>query len=270
MEGERKTINVRHVRAANLLSATKLGGDFAINPYVGCPHKCMYCYAACINWSGEERGEPWGDFLDVKDPAKPIDPAKIFRKRVMFSSMTDAYNPYEKKAEVTRGILKQLIPAEAKITVITKSALVTRDIDLFRQFPYVKVIFSFSSLDDDFRRKVEPYASPPAKKIAALKELKEAGIAAGVFVAPTFPAISDPVAITHAVAPYVRKMTYDTLNLRWKNRDVVLGFIRREYPQLAELYDDIYLRGNKRYWIGLRKEVRAACSEERLNCGVCF
>lgn len=267
---ERKMINVRHVRAVNLLSPTKIGGDFAINPYVGCPHKCIYCYAACINWSGAERDEAWGDYLDVKDQAHPIDPAKIFRKRILFSSMTDAYNPYEEKAEVTRGILKQLIPAEVKITVITKSALVVRDIDLFKRFPYVKVIFSFSSLDDGFRRKVEPYAASPERKIAALMKLKGAGIATGVFVAPTFPVISDPVAITHAVAPYVCRMTYDSLNLRRKNRDAVLGFIRREYPQLTKLYDDIFLRGDKRYWIGLRKEIRAVCLEERVNCGVFF
>lgn len=90
-------VNVRRVRAKSLISPTKIGGDYAINPYSGCPHKCIYCYAACINWSGKVRDEAWGDYLDVKEQTSAIPLAKIFRKRILFSSMTDAYNPYEKK-----------------------------------------------------------------------------------------------------------------------------------------------------------------------------
>ena len=89
-------VNVRRVRVKSLVSKTLIGGDYVINPYVGCPHKCIYCYASCINRNGKARSEEWGDFLDVKVPATQIDLARIFRKRILFSSMTDAYNPYEK------------------------------------------------------------------------------------------------------------------------------------------------------------------------------
>ena len=263
-------VKVRRVRVKNLLTETRIGGDYAINPYVGCPHKCIYCYAACINWSGKVRDEPWGDFLDVKEPTSQLDLARIFRKRILFSSMTDAYNPYEKKAGVTREIIRQLIPAEVKLLIITKSSLVTRDIDLFKRFPYVKVIFSFSSLDNSFRKQAEPYASSPAEKIDALRKLKSAGIATGVFVAPTFPEITDTAGIIRATAPLVDRITFDTLNLRPQNIDIVLNFIRTTRPDLTEIYEDIYLRKNRLYWIGLRKKIKEECIKAGIPHGIFF
>ena len=166
---------VRYVKARSLLSPTRLGADFVINPYIGCPHGCLYCYAACMRGAAE-RGEPWGSYLDVKRPAAQPDLAKLYRRSILLSSMTDAYNPYEERAGVTRAILRSLVPARPDVTVITKSALVARDADIFKEFPRVKVVFSFSSLDDDFRRRAEPHASSPAKKLAAMVALKDADI----------------------------------------------------------------------------------------------
>ena len=254
-------VNVRRVEAKNLLSPTQIGGDYAVNPYRGCPHKCVYCYAACINHTKEEREEEWGDYIDVKEQKSAINLAKIFRKRILFSSMTDAYNPYEKKAELTRGIIKQLIPAEVQLCIITKSTLVCRDIDLFKQFPYVKVIFSFSSLDDSFRRLAEPYAASPQKKLEAMKLLKSEGIATGVMCAPIFPEITNPVEIVNAATPYIRRITFDTLNLRPQNKLKVLDFVKRLRPGLAQLYDEIYLEHRRDYWKTLRKEIKTACEQ---------
>ncbi|MDO4952799.1 MAG: radical SAM protein, partial [Synergistaceae bacterium] len=77
-------VNVRRVEAKSLLSPTQIGGDYAVNPYRGCPHKCIYCYAACINHTKEEREEEWGDYIDVKEQKSAINLAKIFRKRILF------------------------------------------------------------------------------------------------------------------------------------------------------------------------------------------
>ena len=175
--------------------------------------------------------------------------------------MTDAYNPYEKQAELTRGILKQLIPAEVQLCIITKSTLVLRDIDLFRLFPYVKVIFSFSSLDDNFRRLAEPYAASPQKKLAALEILQREGIATGVMCAPIFPEISKPTEILHATARYIRRITFDTLNLRLQNTAKVLKFVKDLRPDLAPLYEQIYLDKKRDYWHKLRKEIKSACEK---------
>lgn len=263
-------VNVRRVRVKNLLTPTKLGGDYAINPYTGCPHKCLYCYAACMNWSGKVRDEHWGDFLDVKVPAVPLDLTKIFRKQVLLSSMTDAYNPYEERAEITRDILKQMLPAEPRIVIITKSKLVTRDIDLFKQFPYVRVIISFSSVDNNFRRLVEPHASSPQEKIEALKILKAAGIRTSVFVAPTFPGISNPTEIARTVSPWAGRVNFDSLNVRRQNKEKIFELVRKIRPDLLPLYEDIYERQNKRYWIDLRKEIKQFCAENKILGNIYF
>lgn len=262
-------VDVRRVRVKNLIGKSALGG-LTINPYVGCPHKCIYCYAACINYSGITRGEEWGTFLDVKIPTEQINLAKVFRKGIFFSSMTDAYNPYEERAEVTRRILQTLIPAEPRVSILTKSKLATRDIDIFKQFKRIKISYSFSSLDDGFRRRAEPYASSPRDKIAALRQLKEAGVATGVFIAPIFPEISDPVAIAAAVAPYVKSVMFDSLNLRPQNREKVLALVAKLRPDLKALYEDIYNRKNNRYWVNLRKEIKNYCVKNGIRHRIFF
>lgn len=263
-------VNVRRVRVRNIITKSGLGGGLAINPYVGCPHKCVYCYAACINYTGIPRGEEWGTYLDVKEPTEQINLAKVFRKGIFFCSMTDAYNPYEEKEQVMRRVLRTLIPAEPRISILTKSKLAVRDIDLFRQFKKIIVAFSFSSLDDDFRRRAEPYASSPAEKLEALRELTAAGIATGAFIAPIFPEISDPLAIAAATAPYAKRMWFDALNLRPQNREKVLAFAARLRPDLIPLYDDIYRRNNKLYWVGLRREIKNFCGERGIHHTVFF
>ncbi|WP_302805869.1 radical SAM protein [Cloacibacillus porcorum] len=263
-------VNVRHVKVKNLLSPTKLGADFVINPYIGCPHGCHYCYAAGITRERGGHAEPWGTFLDVKHPAVPFDPAKIFHKEILLSSMTDAYNPYEERAQATRAILRSLLPAQPDITIITKSALVTRDIDLFKEFPHVKVIVSFSSLDDGFRRKMEPHASSPQKKLAALAALKEAGIGTSVMAAPIFPGITDCAALIEAAAPHVSEMNFDTLNLRNQNRESILAIVNTLRPELTGLYNEIYRQGRKDYWQTLREKIKQDCLLARIKHGIFF
>lgn len=263
-------VNVRRVKVKSLLSPTKLGADFVINPYVGCPHGCLYCYAACIIRSRSGRGEAWGQYLDVKEPSAPIDLAKVFHKEILMSSMTDAYNPYEERAQATRGILRSLLPAHPKITIITKSALVTRDIDIFKEFPRVKIVFSFSSLDDGFRRIMEPHASSPQRKLSALAALKEAGIETGVMAAPIFPAITDCAAIIEAAAPYVSEMNFDTLNFRSQNRERLLTLIGTLHPEQNGLYDEIYRQGRHDYWRRLREEITRRCLSAGLKYRIFF
>jgi DNA repair photolyase len=263
-------VNVRRVRARDLLTPTKLGGDYAINPYTGCPHKCVYCYAACINWNGKVREEAWGDFLDVKIPTAPINLAKAFRKQILLSSMTDAYNPYEERAELTRSILKELIPAEPRIVVITKSKLVVRDIDLLKRFPYVRVVLSFSSLDNGFRRAAEPHASSPQEKIDALKALRAAGLRTSVFIAPTFPGISNPVEIARAVSPWAQKVNADSLNVRPQNKEKIFSLVRAVRPDLMPLYNEIYNLRDRRYWTELRGEIKAFYAAHKISGSIFF
>ena len=256
-------VTVRYVKVKSLLSPTKLGADFVINPYVGCPHGCVYCYAACMRGAAE-RGEPWGSYLDVKCPAAPPDLAKLYRRSVLLSSMTDAYNPYEERAGVTRALLRSLVPAQPDVVIITKSALVSRDVDIFREFPRVKAVFSFSSTDDDFRRRAEPHAASPTRKLTAMKTLRGAGVEVGVMAAPIFPGITDCAKIIEACAPFASSMTFDTLNLRAGNRDKILNFVKNLRPGLAPLYRRIYTEGDRTYWQELRATINEICSAHNI------
>lgn len=263
-------VKVGRVRVRNLVTTSAISSGFAVNPYVGCPHKCIYCYAACINYSGKEREEAWGDYLDIKVPTSPVNLAKIFRKKIFFSSMTDAYNPYEAKAGVTRKILADILPAEPEIVILTKSKLAVRDLDLLKKFPKVRVSFSFSSSDREFQRLAEPYASRPAERLEAMKELKRAGIRTGVFVAPIFPGITDIRAIVRAVKGHCDVFMFDSLNLRAKNRDSVLSFVNAVRPDLAHLYRDIYIGGNRLYWKELRRKLRKFLADEGIRGSIIF
>ncbi len=253
------------------LSKSKIPGfDYVINPYVGCPHKCVYCYAEYMRkFTGHP--EEWGEFLDVKTCPVPLRPAKLFRTRVMLSSVTDPYNPYEKQYELTRSLLKQLIFCQAQVFILTKSPLVLRDIDLFKQIPSCRVTFSFSSTDETFRQQAEPGAGTVEEKINALKTLHEAGISTGVMVAPIFPGITNWKEILHRTRPYTAQYTFDSLNMRPAYQRKVLEFVARYYPKHLPLYSDIFVKEIRPdYWIKLEEEIRAFCQENNISAETFF
>lgn len=159
-------------RVKDYLNKTKLTTlDYVINPYVGCPNKCLYCYAAYMS-SFSKHSEEWGEFIDIKRTNKRINIFKIKNKKVMVSTVTDPYNSYEEKYGTTRMIMEQLVKSEAFITVVTKSKLVLRDIDLFKKMKHVEVAISISTLDEHLKRKIEPHSSSLEERLETLKKLK--------------------------------------------------------------------------------------------------
>lgn len=214
--------------------------------------------------------EPWGHFLDVKMCPAPLPAAKIFRRCVLLSSVTDPYNVFEKKYEVTRRLLGELVAAEACIRVITKSDLVVRDVDLLSRARDCKVIISFSSTDENLRRQLEPYASSVAQKIEALRCLHAAGIKTAVMAAPLLPELSDWKAIIEATAAVTDTYCFDWLNLKTPCQKRVLDFIDAHYPHLLPLYGRIYMQGDMAYYDHLAREIRSYCAQKGLEAEVLF
>jgi DNA repair photolyase len=236
------------VDVKNYISPSGIGGvDFAANPYVGCPHKCIYCYAEFMK-RFTNHTEPWGDFVDAKRCAAPINLEKIAGKHVMLSSVTDPYNPYEKKYGITRRILEQLAHADCSVGILTKSFLVVRDIDLFKKMRRVRVGVSMNSTDEEFRSVAEPYASGAPKRIEALKRLREAGVQTYLFMSPIFPGLSDMTRVIESVWDYADEFSFENLKLRGPYGPRVLDFINRRYPECAGLYRTIYKEGDHSYW----------------------
>ena len=258
-------MQIAKIRAKNILSRSKIGsGGYAINPYVGCPHGCIYCYAEFMRGvTGHE--DAWGEFLDVKD----FDAASLVKfaashggERIFMSSVTDCYNSYEARFGATRKVLEALAGSDINLQILTKSSLVTRDIDLLQTMPNVRVGVSLSVIDENLRRTLEPRASPAAARIAAIKKLRAAGVKTYIFVAPIFPQITPVFDIISHYGDAADEMWFDRLNLYPNFRDKILAFIGRNFPALLPLYKQIYLFGEDGYFERLANEIRLTAQEK--------
>jgi len=135
--------------------------DYAVNPYLGCGHGCVYCYARFMGRWGGHAQEEWGSYVDVKVNALErleVEAAKKAKGVVLLSSVTDPYQPVERKYELTRGSLKILLEHQFPVSVLTKSDLVLRDLDVLRQFDRCDVGFTITAYDDRVRHKVGKHA----------------------------------------------------------------------------------------------------------------
>ncbi len=263
-------MKIQLVPTKNLLSKSKIPGvDFVINPYVGCPHNCIYCYADYMRkFTGHT--EPWGSFVDIKQPLTPLKPALLFHTHVMLCSTTDPYNPLEEQYQLTRRILEQLVQAQAYVSILTKSDLVVRDIDLLKQLERCEVGFSFSSVDKSVCQQLEPGAASPDKRLAALKTVSQAGLFTVVMAAPLIPGISDWKSIITATQEYTNEYRFDKLNLKPGFQKKVISFIAANYPHLVPLYSDIYLKGNLRYWQELAQQINPFCQQQKISSTIFF
>ncbi|MCH9764924.1 MAG: PA0069 family radical SAM protein [Alphaproteobacteria bacterium] len=174
--------------------------DQSINPYRGCEHGCIYCYARPSHcYLGHSAGVDFETQLYVKPDAAKLLEKELGHPRykvstIALGSNTDPYQPIERQQKITRAILEVLERVRHPVAVVTKSALVTRDIDLLSRMAQqglAKVAISITTLDRKLARAMEPRASTPAKRLAALRELHEAGIPTAVMVAPIIPGLTD-------------------------------------------------------------------------------
>lgn len=249
-EEDIRDIDVRSVMTKSTLPV----GGYSVNPYVGCPHACKYCYASFMKrFTGHT--EPWGTFLDVKN-WKPIsNPHKYDGQRIVIGSVTDGYNPYGNRFGRTREILKELQGTDAEILICTKSDLVVRDLDLLKTFKKVTVSWSVNTLDDDFRADMDCASSIEAR-LNAMKEVYEAGIRTVCFISPIFPGITDWRAIIGRVKNFTDLIWLENLNLRGQFKSTIMDYIRDNYPSLLPLYQEIYTKNNRNYWKELEESVK--------------
>lgn len=253
-------VKIREVYTNNYISQTKLPvSDYVINPYIGCSHKCMYCYAEFMRRFTGHPKEEWGHFVDVKHCNKRLNTNILSSSRVFIGSVTDPYMPCEAKYKITHSILTQLIECNARIEMQTKSALITRDIEIIKQIPNIKVGFSICTLDDGFRKDIEPCAGQIEDRIKALEQLHAAGIRTYIFISPMFPGITDFKSIIHRTSSITDEFWFENLNLRSGYRTRVLNYIKKHYPELISLYDQIYQKKNMQYWEQLSNEIDNFC-----------
>jgi DNA repair photolyase len=190
-------------RAKGIISSNDspdVGFEKSINPYRGCSHGCVYCFARPTHaYLGLSPGLDFETKLFYKADAVRILEAELAKpkyvcKPIALGINTDGYQPLERQLEVTRGILAVLTRCRHPLTIVTKSALVVRDLDLLAQLArerLVSVMVSVTSLSDDIKRTLEPRTASPLARLRTIKTLAQAGIPVGVLVAPVIPAITD-------------------------------------------------------------------------------
>ena len=206
---------IREKIARGILSRSQVY-DYALNPYTGCGHRCVYCYAAFMKRFTGHR-ERWGEFVDVKINAPELLENEVARKRpgrVWVSGVCDPYQPLEKKYRLTRRCLEILIRARWPVRVQTRSPLVLRDLDLFNEAQDLEVGLTVTTADDSIRRLFEPRAPAIGERIRALGELHDAGVRTYAMIAPMLPGAEQLMELLAGKVDHVLidRMNYDHAN----------------------------------------------------------
>lgn len=182
-------LHVKKIQAKSVLNKSKVF-DYCLNPYTGCQINCRYCYARLFmkRYSGHK--EAWGDFVDVKINAPEVLQQQLNRAKrgiVWISSVCDPYQPLEATYELTRRCLKELVKKQFPVNIQTKSDLVLRDLDLFKEFEEIEVGFTITTDDKKVAKLFEPNASPIKDRLTALAKIHSSGIKTFVFIGPLLP-----------------------------------------------------------------------------------
>jgi len=216
--------------------------DRSINPYRGCEHGCIYCFARPTHANmGLSPGLDFETRLFAKAGAaalleKELAAPRYEPKVIAIGTNTDPYQPIERTERVMRQILEVLARTNHPIGIVTKSALVLRDLDLLAPMAekgLVKVSLSITTLDADLARRMEPRASSPERRLAAIEQLSAAGVPAGVMVAPIIPAINDAeveTILTRAAARGAREAGYVMLRLPLELTDLFEEWLEAHFP----------------------------------------
>jgi radical SAM domain protein len=262
-------MKVKEIKVSNYLSKSNLPGfDFVINPYIGCSHACLYCYASFMKRI-TNHSENWGSFIDIKLTDKELDLKKIQNKNIFMSSVTDCYLPLEKDYLITRNILEELERVSCNLTISTKSSLILRDLDILKRFKNLTICISINTVDERFKNDMDK-ASSIKERINTLKVLHENNIHTVAFVSPIFPYITNIEDIVKATKYYVDEYWFENLKLRGEYKKDILNYIKNNYKELYSKYVDIYFNLNMTYWKDLRIDIKNICNKYNLKYKIFF
>ncbi len=237
-----------------------VGFETSVNPYRGCEHGCIYCYARPTHeYLGFSAGLDFESKIMVKTDAPELLRAELESRHwqpqvIVMSGVTDPYQPVEKQLRITRGCLEVLAQFRNPVAVITKNRLVTRDIDLLQEltkFDAAAVNISITSLDPKLQRVLEPRTSSPEARLDAVKQLRAAGIPVGVMVAPIIPGLTDheaPKLLEACAGAGAQFAGYTIVRLPWAVAPLFERWLEERFPDrkekvLGRIRD---LRGNGR------------------------
>jgi DNA repair photolyase len=264
----RPRIIIKEVYCKNALVKSRIEGiDYALNPYTGCQHACLYCYAEFMKKYTNHK-EPWGKFVDAKINVVERLEHQIKKAKpgvVMVGTVTDAYQPIEKNFGLTRRCLELFVDSDFTISIQTKSDLVLRDIDVLKKIKQKEVGLTIACPDSKVGKVFEPGATDLNGRLKALEELNRNGIPTFVFGGPIFPFFSDSIDALRSLFEklekrkiskiYLDKMNY--LKGKWRKIEPILD---QRYPNALRFYQSM-MTNQEKYVSWLRTNLKATLSE---------
>ena len=228
--------------------------EWSLNPYMGCAHRCTFCYVRAFEQRADRpSGDEYGRSIRVKVNVAEVLRRELARRswkadHVAIGAATDPYQPAEGRYKLTRSCLEALRDARNPFHIITRSPMIVRDIDVLAEAASraeLSVTFSVPTLDDEVWRRTEPGTPPPRQRLRAVRTLVDAGIKAGVGMAPLLPGISDSPDQLRAVVEAAREagatgIWANVLYLKPGTREHFLAELARDWPEHAERYEQLY------------------------------
>ncbi len=263
---------VRETVCKTILNRSGLS-DYSLNCYTGCTHACVYCYARFMQ-RFHPHDEPWGAFVDVKANAVEVLKRQLRRAEpgtVFVSSACDGWQPVEAEWRLTRRCCELLLERGFQVHVLTKSALVLRDLDIFvgRQ---ARIGITLTTLDERLRELWEPYTASVQERLAVIEAARDAGLQTSVMFGPLLPYLSDSQAAIDALLEQaadlrVDRIWIDALNPRPRVWPAVADLLRAAFPELLQPYRKILFDPPSRatYLKELRKRIDEAARRRSLT-----
>lgn len=231
-----------------------MGFRWSLNPYMGCAHQCTFCYVRAFERRAQRPSDDrYGTSIRVKVNVAQQLARELSRKSwqhelVAIGAATDPYQPAEGRYRLTRACLVALAQAANPLSIVTRGPLIVRDIDVLQQaaaLADVSVNFSVPTLDSTIWRYTEPNTSPPIQRLRALRRLVDAGIRAGVGVAPILPGLSDKPELLRDVVRAARDhgathVWANVVYLRPGTREHFMANLARDWPELVPMYEQLY------------------------------
>lgn len=247
-----KACRIRELECKSVLNKSGLA-DYAVNCYTGCEHGCVYCYARFVSRFSHP-GEVWGSFVDVKVNAPQVLALEAKRKRVdrvFVSSACDGWQPREASYRLTRQCLEILCHYGYPLTILTKSTLAGRDLDLLASKEGVEFGVTITTLNEGLRQLIEPRSSSPTERLALLQEAKSKGIRTYAFLGPLLPYLSDTEESLTSLFKAVKDVGIDyfyvdRLNQRFGVWLSLKNLLQENFPNFVDGYRRIFFDGGAR------------------------
>src|SRR2546426_9421012 len=228
--------------------------QWSINPYRGCQHQCVFCYARRTHWFLDQDGvNAWGSRIFVKINAPEVLRRELAhhswtREEVHLGTATDPYQPAEGFYKISRQVLEALLAARTPVNIVTRSTMVVRDVDLLTRLasgPGAMVCFSIATMDAAVAREIEPDVPPPLRRLEALRSLALAGVPVAVLLAPVIPGITDHpkqlAAVVMAAKDYgASSLWTNALHLGDVTRQAFFQYLEHRRPELIPEYERMY------------------------------